>query len=197
MPEQDQEVIREFLIESHENLSRLDQRLVDLEQDPRNAALLADIFRTFHTIKGTCGFFGYATLERITHRAENLLSQLRDGQRELNPALVSLILETLDATRKILAFVEADGSEGPDRFENLTERLRICAQNPNAAPVQPVASLPTPAPPPSPQNGAVPETAAAASPNPIPPNLPLSLTRIFGSRSACWTSSWTWWGSWC
>ena len=121
---QDQEVIREFLVESHENLSRLDQELVELEKHPKDAALLASIFRTIHTIKGTCGFLAFSTLEKITHQAESLLSQLRDGKRELTPSLVSLILETVDATRKVLASIEASGEEGPDRFESLTERLR-------------------------------------------------------------------------
>jgi len=126
---QDQEVIREFLVESHENLSRLDQEIVELEKHPKDAALLASIFRTIHTIKGTSGFLAFSTLERITHQAETLLSQLRDGQRELSPPLVSLILETVDATRKVLASIEASGEEGPDSFEDLTERLRAAAQS--------------------------------------------------------------------
>jgi len=125
---QDQEVIREFLIESHENLSRLDQELVELERHPKDAALLASIFRTIHTIKGTCGFLAFSTLEKITHQAESLLSQLRDGERELSPSLVSLILETVDATRKVLASIEASEEEGPNHFDDLTERLRAAAQ---------------------------------------------------------------------
>ncbi len=124
----DQEIVHEFLVESHENLTRLDQDLVALENQPGNTALLASIFRTIHTIKGTCGFFGFSTLERITHQAENLLSQLRDGQRELTPILVSLILETVDATRAVLASIEANGEEGCERFEALAERLRVAAQ---------------------------------------------------------------------
>ncbi|MGD0498579.1 MAG: Hpt domain-containing protein [Bryobacteraceae bacterium] len=55
MQNQDQDVIREFLVESHENLSRLDQELVELEKRSKDAALLASVFRTIHTIKGTCG----------------------------------------------------------------------------------------------------------------------------------------------
>ncbi len=124
----DQDVVREFLVESHENLSRLDQALIELELRPKDAALLASIFRTIHTIKGTCGFFAFSTLERITHQAETLLSQLRDGKRELNPSLVSLILETVDATRKVLASIEASGNEGADTYDDLTERLRVEAQ---------------------------------------------------------------------
>ena len=127
---QDQDVIREFLIESHENLSRLDQELVELEKRPQDTALLASIFRTIHTIKGTCGFFAFSTLERITHEAETLLSQLRDGKRKLTPSLISLVLETVDATRKVLAAIEASGEEGPERFEHIAERLRLAAQSP-------------------------------------------------------------------
>ena len=117
---EDQDVIREFLVESHENLSRLDQEIVELEKHPKDLELLASIFRTFHTIKGTCGFLAFSNLETITHQAENLLSQLRDGARELNPSLVSLILETVDATRKVLASIERAAKEGPERFEALT-----------------------------------------------------------------------------
>jgi two-component system chemotaxis sensor kinase CheA len=125
---EDQETIREFLVESHENLSRLDQDLVELEKHPNDKDLLGSIFRTIHTIKGACGFLAFSILEAITHQAETLLSQLRDGQRELTPALVSLILETVDATRKVLAAIETSGKEGSERFEELTERLRVAAQ---------------------------------------------------------------------
>src|SRR5664279_1929607 len=125
---QDEEIIREFLVESHENRSRLDQEIVELEKRPKDAALLASIFRTIHTIKGTCGFLAFSTLEKITHEAETLLSQLRDGQRDLNPSLVSLILETVDATRQVLRAIETSGKEGPEQFEDLTKRLRAAAQ---------------------------------------------------------------------
>jgi two-component system chemotaxis sensor kinase CheA len=96
---EDMETIHEFLIESDENLSRLDQDLVELEKHPHDALLLGSIFRTIHTIKGACGFLAFSTLEGITHQAESILSQLRDGERQLTPALVSLVLETVDATR--------------------------------------------------------------------------------------------------
>lgn len=137
---QDQDVIREFLVESHENLSRLDQEIVELEKHPKDIALLSSIFRTFHTIKGTCGFLAFSALEKMTHQAESLLSQLRDGERELTPSLVSLVLETVDATRKVLTAVEATGEEGPDGFQDLTERLRAAAQLAPVVDAQPVAA---------------------------------------------------------
>ena len=77
----DRDIIREFLIESSENLARLDNEIVELERRPRDTDLLASIFRTVHTITGTCGFLGFAILEAITHEAETILSQLRAGER--------------------------------------------------------------------------------------------------------------------
>jgi two-component system chemotaxis sensor kinase CheA len=143
---QDQDVIREFLVESHENLSRLDQELVELEKRPKDAQLLASIFRTIHTIKGTCGFLAFSTLERITHQAESLLSQLRDGKRKLTPSLISLILDTVDATRKVLASIEANEEAGPERFEEITERLRVAVQSPPEAASEPGSGLTTASP---------------------------------------------------
>jgi two-component system chemotaxis sensor kinase CheA len=121
---QDPDVLKEFLIENYENLTGLDQDLVELEKRPQDRALLANIFRTFHSLKGTSGFFGFSHLEKVTHQAENVLSQLRDGKRILTPALVTLILESVDAVRKVLASIEASGGEGPEEFEELTARLR-------------------------------------------------------------------------
>ena len=64
---EDREIVTEFLIESSENLSRLDREMVELEKRPDDAGLLASAFRTIHTIKGTCGFLGFTALEAITH----------------------------------------------------------------------------------------------------------------------------------
>lgn len=69
------EIIKDFLIESNENLDRLDQELVKLESSPSSKELLASTFRTIHTIKGGCGFLGFARLEKLTHTGETLLSR--------------------------------------------------------------------------------------------------------------------------
>ena len=79
-----EEFVREFLVESAENLDQLDQDLVALEENPRDSQRLASIFRTVHTIKGTSGFFGFAKLGAITHSGEHLLGQLRDGKIDLD-----------------------------------------------------------------------------------------------------------------
>ena len=51
-----EEILTEFLIESHENLDRLERDLVAIEKDPRDGETLSSIFRTIHTLKGSSGF---------------------------------------------------------------------------------------------------------------------------------------------
>lgn len=108
----DDEIVKEFLIESYENLDRLDRELVELEKRPEDREILASIFRTIHTIKGTSGFLAFGKLEAVTHVGENLLARLRDGQLKLTPEITSALLTLVDAVRKILASIEAHTGEG-------------------------------------------------------------------------------------
>jgi len=139
------EDVREFLIESNENLANLDRQLVELEERPEDATLIADVFRTVHTIKGTSGFFGFDKLGAITHVAENILSQLRERQRELTPATASLILESVDAVKVILANIEATGGEGDNGYFDLRQRLEAAYRGEAAAgQIPPEAAGPVP-----------------------------------------------------
>src|SRR4051812_20805432 len=58
------DIVEEFLVESHENLDQLDTDLVALEQEPDSRERLSSIFRTIHTIKGTSGFLAFNRLRR-------------------------------------------------------------------------------------------------------------------------------------
>jgi two-component system chemotaxis sensor kinase CheA len=140
---EDDETIREFLIESRENLDRLDQEMVELEKKPQDRELLGAIFRTIHTLKGASGFLAFTKLEQVTHQAENLLSLLRDGKLVLTSARVTVILETVDAVREILDSVENDGKEGPVAIDGLVERLRAASSDETPQPIAPVAPAPS------------------------------------------------------
>jgi len=117
------DVIRDFLVESHENLDQLDRDLLSLEQNPTSQERLASIFRTIHTIKGTCGFLGFGKLEKVTHAGENLLSSLRDGSIVLSGDIASGLLSLVDAVRQILADIETIGREGEQEFAGLIHNL--------------------------------------------------------------------------
>jgi two-component system, chemotaxis family, sensor kinase CheA len=117
------EVIRDFLIESHEGLDQLDKDLLSLEKDPTDSETLKRVFRTIHTIKGTCGFFGFSKLESIAHVGESLLHLLRDKKLLLNPEIATSLLAMVDAFREILSKIETDQTEGDADFTTLISLL--------------------------------------------------------------------------
>jgi two-component system chemotaxis sensor kinase CheA len=158
----DDEVLREFLLESGENLNQLDRDFVALEQDPTNKERLGGIFRCVHTIKGTSGFLGFNRLEALTHVGESLLSRVRDGELVLDTAMTSALLAMVDAVRRILTSVEASGLEGDeDHTAIILELGRVGgAAAPHAASVATPAPVAVAAPAPAP-------VAVAPAPAPV------------------------------
>ena len=117
------ELTREFLIESQEGLDRMERCLTDLEEKPNDTGLLAEIFRSVHTIKGTTGFLGFKRLEKLAHAGENLLGLLRDGKLAADRAAITGLLQLLDGLRSILKAIETEASEGIGDDASLIERL--------------------------------------------------------------------------
>ncbi|MGA2980263.1 MAG: chemotaxis protein CheW [Terriglobales bacterium] len=117
------DIVKEFLVESYENLDRLDRDLITLEKNPDDRDVLASVFRTIHTIKGTSGFLAFDKLGAVAHVGESLLGRLRDGELRLNPEITTALLATVDAVRQMLASIEASGVEGERDDSGLITRL--------------------------------------------------------------------------
>jgi len=133
------DLIKEFLVESIENLDRLDSELVKLETDPSSQELLSSIFRTIHTIKGSCGFLGFSKLEKVAHVGESLLSRLRDGKLSLTPEFTSGLLAMVDAIRVMLGEIQTSGQDGNETYPDLIESLNRLQQQSAAAPAKPAS----------------------------------------------------------
>ncbi|HEY4075521.1 MAG TPA: chemotaxis protein CheW [Rhizomicrobium sp.] len=105
------DLLREFLAETAESLAVLDVELVRFERETSDATILSNIFRLMHTIKGTCGFLGLPRLGAVAHAGENILGKFRDGELEVTPHAVTLILKAIDRIRSLLGEMEVTGSE--------------------------------------------------------------------------------------
>ncbi len=116
------ELLRDFLTETGENLDRVDAQLVRFEQEPNNGEILRQIFRLVHTIKGTCGFLGLVRLQALTHAAESLIGKFRDGAPVTSEA-VTLILLSVDRIKAILGALAMQECEPEGSDSDLIERL--------------------------------------------------------------------------
>ncbi len=121
------ELLQEFLGETGEHLDTVDRELVRFEQDPNDREILRTIFRLVHTVKGTCGFIGLPRLEALTHAAESVMGQFRDGAT-VNAIAVTAILETIDRVKDIMAELAEKGQEPPGNDETLIAELQALAE---------------------------------------------------------------------
>jgi two-component system, chemotaxis family, sensor kinase CheA len=128
------ELLRDFLTETNESIDVVDVELVRFEHDPNNAEILDNIFRLVHTIKGTCGFLGLPRLEALTHAAEGLMGNFRDGASVTSDA-VTLILATIDRIKMLLDRLERNQAEEPGDDRDLIIQLsRLAAAAHGGAP---------------------------------------------------------------
>ena len=105
------EILAEFILEAREIIDRLDGDFVRLEENPSDQALVGNIFRGLHTLKGSSGFFSLKRLEKLSHAGESLLGKIRAGQAELDFDKSTRLLEMNDILRSIIEGVEANHVE--------------------------------------------------------------------------------------
>ena len=122
MPQNDK-ALQSFLIESDENLAQLEQDIVSLERTPEDGDCVASAFRAIHTIKGTCGFFGFSHLEALTHLMEDILGAMRDGHLKMDLDTAAALLDGVDEIRVFLKHIHSDGNDGNAAPETLMAKL--------------------------------------------------------------------------
>lgn len=146
------DLLNEFLTETNESIDVVDAELVRFEKDPNDKAVLDNIFRLVHTVKGTCGFLDLPRLEAVAHASENVLGKFRDGELQVTTEAVSLILASIDAIKSIMADLEATEEEPAGDDNELIGKLNCVAagQSPDGGNEvsrsdMPVAEEPAPA----------------------------------------------------
>jgi two-component system chemotaxis sensor kinase CheA len=141
------DILREFVLETHENLALLDDDLLKLEKNPTEKNTLAQVFRTLHSVKGTAGFMGLVKLQAVSHASESLLSRLRAGEMRFSPTIATALLRVVDAIREMLAQIEATGDEGDGNYAALiaeVDRLREAGDQAELSPLPAESTSPLP-----------------------------------------------------
>lgn len=136
--ELDSELLADFLTESGELLERLSEQLVSLEQAPEDRELLNAIFRGFHTIKGSAGFFELNPVVRTAHAAEEVFGVLRAGKARLDGDMLDAVLQALDALKTMLDAVSASQPPPAADSDLLQHLLHLAECSATPAVVAPV-----------------------------------------------------------
>jgi len=129
----DDQYLDAFIRESEEEITKLNNSLLELESDPGNREAMDQIFRTAHTLKGNFGAMGFEDASNLAHAMEDLLDEMRDGNMEVTPDVMDLVFEGVDGIEAIVGEIEENGESNRDTG-GMVEQLRDVLENgPEAA----------------------------------------------------------------
>lgn len=137
------ELLSEFIAETQETLEALASEVVAWEADPGDRERLDAVFRFFHTVKGSCGFLNLPRFEKLSHAAEDVLSEVRAGETPPDAATISAVLAVMDRIAELCAAVAAGESLPQENDDLLIHALHHCYAMAGMAPDESEESAPT------------------------------------------------------
>ncbi|MBD5627151.1 MAG: chemotaxis protein CheA, partial [Desulfovibrio sp.] len=138
----DPELVADFIAEAKEHLETIEPNLLELEKAPDNLALLNDIFRPMHSLKGASGFLGLNRINHLAHKSENILDELRKGSMQVTSEIMDVILSSTDALRQMIENLESTNSEGDVETESIMAQIDAIMAGESAKPAAPEESAP-------------------------------------------------------
>ena len=132
-----------FVHEVEDLLEKIEAAILALESSPGDAELVNQLFRAFHTLKGSAGVAGVISIAGFTHHVETAMDRVRSGAISLSPALVSVVLASKD---HVAALMTAEMTGAPcDRRAGDAIVARLVTLTGGAAPTRAAAPAPEPA----------------------------------------------------
>ncbi|HTJ00933.1 MAG TPA: chemotaxis protein CheA [Dongiaceae bacterium] len=141
--------VETFLTEAEDLLGRIEEIALELEPGQAADDLVGQLFRSFHTIKGSGAMFGFDAAAAFTHHVETVLDQVREGTLAVSAELISLILRAKDQIKVLLevnpppAAVIAAGTDIVTTLNALLPAGAVMPASPK--PVPSLAAAPAPA----------------------------------------------------
>ncbi|UZK66519.1 chemotaxis protein CheA [Sphingomonas sp. M1-B02] len=136
------DLLQEFIAETRETLEALSGEIVAWESHPDDKRRLDAIFRFVHTVKGSCGFLDLPRLARLSHAAEDVLAQVRSGDRSPDRALVNAVLGVVDRIGELVEAIDAGVSLDDSGEDLLIAALAKGSDEVAQAPVSPLQRAP-------------------------------------------------------
>ncbi|XGI83125.1 Hpt domain-containing protein [Halorutilales archaeon Cl-col2-1] len=113
--------LKDFIRESEEQITELNNALLELESDPENEEAMDSIFRIAHTLKGNFGAMGFDDASDLAHAVEDLLDEMRQGEIEVTPEIMDTVFDGVDEIEALLDEIADDGNTSTDPTDSIEE----------------------------------------------------------------------------
>ncbi|MEK4485198.1 chemotaxis protein CheA [Psychrobacillus sp. FSL H8-0484] len=108
-----------FIEESKEHLQACNEHLLELEKNPANIAIVNEVFRSAHTLKGMSATMGYEDIANLTHKMENVLDEIRNNRLHVTPDLLDVVFIAVDQLEEMVLDIAAGGTGKLDVAETV------------------------------------------------------------------------------
>ncbi|HOK61233.1 chemotaxis protein CheA [Tenuifilum sp.] len=102
---------KKFIEEAAELIDKLEVSLLELEKSPNDEALIQQVFRVMHTLKGNSAMFGFDLIDSFTHNLETIYDMIRNGQLEVSKDILNITFSSVDHLK---AMLDEQNYEDPD-----------------------------------------------------------------------------------
>ena len=137
-----------FLTEGKELLQGIGEKLMGLEREPNDSAVMAELFRMVHTLKGNSGLFDFPELTRVLHASEDLMDKVRSGRIPFTQDLADHLLDAMDFVvllcDEIAATEKVDPSHASDAAVLVLGLRALTPEEADSSPRPPAAPPTTP-----------------------------------------------------
>ncbi|AVK97992.1 chemotaxis protein CheA [Lysinibacillus sphaericus] len=122
-----------FIEESKEHLQACSEHLLELEKNPDDLAIVGEIFRSAHTLKGMSATMGFEDLADLTHKMENVLDAIRNEKIHVSPEILDIVFESVDHLEEMVMDI-ANGGDGKRDVSSTVAQLKRIESGEEALP---------------------------------------------------------------
>ena len=157
-------IIEFFLIEAGEHIQNLNKGLLSLEKDPSGHAMIDELFRAAHTLKGSAAMMGFQGISDVAHTAEDMLGQFRSGSLPIRRDTLNFLFDSVDAAKLMVDGIASRNPEDTLVVDSITQSYKDIIEKIRTAPAEPSPQWQTAAP--------IAEKVAPASSKTMVPSVP-------------------------
>ncbi|MCZ8539556.1 chemotaxis protein CheA [Psychrobacillus psychrodurans] len=114
-----------FIEESKEHLQACNEHLLELEKNPENIAIVNEVFRSAHTLKGMSATMGYEDIANLTHKMENVLDEIRNSRLHVTAELLDVVFVAVDQLEEMVLDIAAGGKGKLDVTDTVQKLHKI------------------------------------------------------------------------
>jgi chemosensory pili system protein ChpA (sensor histidine kinase/response regulator) len=134
-------IIEFFLVEAGEHIQNLNAGLLALEKNPDDRAVIDELFRAAHTLKGSAAMMGFQGVSDVGHKAEDMLGLFRSGSIPITRDTLNFLFDSVDAVKLMVDGIAAKKPEDPLIIENISQSFKTIVESLRGS--APAASKPT------------------------------------------------------